>query len=55
MNQEEVHRAGMFVEVARKRRQGVRWAGPKPPAYLLNIPELKLEMTSGYPQDAERR
>jgi hypothetical protein len=55
MIQDEIHRAGIFVEIARERSQGARKAGSKLPAYLSDMAELKFEMTSGYPQDAERR
>ena len=55
MIQEEIHRAGMFVEIAHERRRRARKAGSKPPVYLPDMAELKFEMTSGYPQDAERR
>jgi hypothetical protein len=55
MIQDEIHRAGRFVEVARQRSRSARKAGSKPPIYLLNTVEFKFEITSGYPQDAERR
>jgi hypothetical protein len=53
MIQEEIHRAGMFVEIASKRRRRARKAGSRPLAHLPDMADLKFEMTSGYPQDAE--
>jgi hypothetical protein len=55
MIQEAIQRAGRFVEIARQRSRSAHRAGSKPPVYLPNKAEFKFEMTSGYPQDAERR
>jgi hypothetical protein len=55
MYQDEIHRAGRFVEIGRQRSRNARGAGSKPPVYLPTTAEFKFEMNSGYPQDAERR
>jgi hypothetical protein len=55
MIQEEIRRAGMFAEIAKRRRQSARRAGSNPPASLPGMADLKFEITSGYPQDAECR
>jgi hypothetical protein len=55
MYQDEIHRAGRFVEIGRPRFRNARRAESKPPHYLPNTAEFKIEITSGYPQDAERR
>jgi hypothetical protein len=55
MIQDEIHRAGRFVEIGRQRSRSARRAGSKPSLYLPYTAELKFEITSGYPQDAKRR
>jgi hypothetical protein len=55
MIQDEIHRAGTFVEIARQRSRSARRAASKPPVFLPTTAEFKFEMTSGYLQDAERR
>jgi hypothetical protein len=60
MNQEEIHGAGMFIAIAKNGPYGARGIGSKMVADLhyVTVPKIdeqKIGMTSGYPQDAERR
>jgi hypothetical protein len=54
MNQEEIHCAAT-VQTALNGPRGERGIGSKCLAYLPCAAGLKFEVTSGYPQDAERR